>query len=169
MNFKIQVNNEEPLYPEVQGRGFLGAHIVFHQNNAADVSIKGYNTNDEACTKYLTWNKKVLKKGDVVSIEVLPDTNKTSPPDQTQLSSKMDSFNVSDPKVADEILKHAFECNSKLQELFKICEINLDQDEFKTMRQAIGRIIANNFDELIAPIYRKYPEKRPDDQKDQPL
>lgn len=169
MELNIKINDEEYVSPQIDGSGFLVAHIVLSNKKernspSIEITATGHDMNDSKNTKHLNWGRQTLKYGDKVVIHVgKTDDFKPSPPVKESKNDK--SIIVSNYKVADKIIKTIMKCNNDLEELYKESKDNLSEEEFKNVAFTIGDLIYNNFEKALKPIFRQYPDKRPEEFK----
>jgi predicted transcriptional regulator len=76
---------------------------------------------------------------------------------------------IEDSGIADQILRIAYNYNRELNDLLHELKDKLSEEDQKKLRRAIGHLISENFARLIEPIFRKHPDKVPEEMKDMPL
>ena len=76
---------------------------------------------------------------------------------------------IEDPEIADQILNKAYNHNRELNQLLIDLKEKLAQTDYNKLQRAVGYLIFQNFERLIDPIYRKHPDKVPEEMKDTPL
>jgi hypothetical protein len=73
------------------------------------------------------------------------------------------------PEIADQILNLAYNHNRELNHLLIDLKDKLAETDYKQLKRAVGFLLVDIFKRLISPIYRKHPDKVPEDMKDIPL
>ena len=78
MKMRISINGQHLSIGEIIGRGHLGALISLNDALGSgepkmEVFLSGYDTNNPEETKCLKWPNSILKSGDIIKIEMMPD------------------------------------------------------------------------------------------------
>jgi hypothetical protein len=173
MKIRVTVNENYFVTSEVIGKGHLGAHINLDDKSGsgqpkAYIHVGGYETNDPEETRYFEWPSMVLDEGATLKIEIMPNAQ-ADYPSKTRSSLKDKTVITATAEQAERILKVAYNCNELLNEL--LCELKneLSESDYKKLAYGVGSIINEVFSSVAEPIYRKHPNKRPDEFKDMPL
>ena len=170
---RITINGKHLSTPEILGKGFLGAYINLADKQGtgepeAKVHLSGHDTNDSEETKYLKWKGTVLKGGDLVQIEIMPNVEADEPIEVKSSLKDRTIFSI-EQNQAEGILEIAYGCNRQLQAMLTNLREELKPDEYRKVAYGVGRVIHEVFSSLAEPIYRKHPSKVPEALKDQPL
>ena len=173
MKIRITINNKYLATTEVVGKGHLGAHINLDDkegtdNPEMDISLGGYDTNDKKETKYLKWHGSELQAGDNITIEIMPEAQSDAPSEVRSSLTDKKTISTSEEQ-AEKILKAAYSCNEILNELLLELKNELQDSEYKKIVFGVGGVINEVFSSIAEPIYRKHPDKLPEEFKDMPL
>ena len=175
MKIRISINGTKHLIAQVTGKGHLGTHINLDDKKGTgipqvDIITSGWDTNESTVTKYSDWPRKELFVGDQMLINILSDdSNQRDEPERWSLSSDEGRTMIESPEIADHILNIAYNYNRELNQLLIDLKDKLAETDLKQLKRAVGYLLVENSERLIYPIYRKHPDKVPEEMKDMPL
>ena len=173
MKIRITINGRHHVTGEVQGKGYLGAHIILDDkggegNPAMDIALSGYDTNNPKETKYLKWLPSVLKSGDHIGIDLMPEGTADNPVEIKSSLKDKRSISTSEQQ-AERILAVAYSCNRLLEDLLHNLKPELPTEEYKKLAYGVGSVIDEVFSAIAEPVYRMHPSMVPEALKDMPL
>ncbi len=173
MKLSVEINGLPLSIAEIKGKGHLGTHLnmVDRQGTGkakTDIFVSGYDINDNSETKYLNWKKQEVHDGDTITIRISPEKEADVPGEVKSSIKDKEYFNVTSDQ-AESIIRVAYACNEQLNRLLFDLKSELSESEYKKIAFGVGKNISEVFDSLLDPVFRKYPEKRPESLKDMPL
>ncbi len=170
---RITINGRYHITGDVHGKGHLGAHINLDDKGGSgsptmNIALSGYDTNNPEETKYLKWLPSVLKRGDHIAIDLMPEGPADEPVEIKSSLKDKKSISTTEEQ-AERILKVAYSCNQLLEELLYSLKNELAAEEYKKLTYGVGTVINEVFSAIAEPVYRKHPSKVPEELKDMPL
>jgi len=173
MKIQLSRNGEKVTTGEIDAPGHLGAHLVISEkqdspSRGCSIGLKGYDTSNPDKTEYREWKAVDLEAGDSVEIKVDP-SGPADAPDKILHSTSQRLFEDLDPEHADRIITTANQVTDSIQKLLVELKDNLPPESAHTLSLGVGKVLAEIYSSLKKPVYRKYPEKRPEQLNDLPL
>jgi hypothetical protein len=127
-------------------------------------SVSGFDSKQEPDKAHLQWQRTDLRIGDVMELRILPEGD-GDPPIVMQ-GRKQDSSNLlTNADLARELLEVVREYEGKLMALLDKAEEIESKEEHRKLASAVFRVIGEQGNHLLYPIYRRHKELIPESEK----